>query len=393
MTTPDQTEAAIPAPMPASAVPVHARNGMPAVARVGLVLALILALLAVAGVAYLWQDARRMQQQIATQVANMNRQASELQAEAGLASRQGQEATARTALFAAKVAEFEARNAQVDSVLQGLARAKDENLLVDIDAAIQMGWQQTQLTGGVQPLLAGLVSAQNRLRQAAQPKLLPLEQSIGRDIERLRQTSESDVTMLLGRIDGVLRQIDSMPLQSDLVRLNERTWQAQASSVASLPADAPWWQQAWAHVSDTFSDLVRVRTIESRDAALLQPQQGYYLRENIKLQLLNARMALLARQPEIARSDVQQVRAMMSRYFQSDAQVVRDSLLQLEEIGSNIHAVQMPTIRETQAALTAAQNAAALSAPVAVPAVAATVPASAALASAAASAASAATGN
>ena len=48
MTTPDQTEAAIPAPMPASAVPVHARNGMPAVARVGLVLALILALLAVA---------------------------------------------------------------------------------------------------------------------------------------------------------------------------------------------------------------------------------------------------------------------------------------------------------------------------------------------------------
>ena len=76
-----------------------------------------------------------------------------------------------------------------------------------------------------------------------------------------------------------------------------------------FPADAPWWHQAWAHVSDTFSDLVRVRTIESRDAALLQPQQGYYLRENIKLQLLNARMALLARQPEIARSDVQRKKA------------------------------------------------------------------------------------
>ncbi|MEE1653468.1 MULTISPECIES: uroporphyrinogen-III C-methyltransferase [Brachymonas] len=368
MTISDQTDAAIPAPMPVNAPPAAARAGMSALARVGLVLALILALLAMAGVAYLWQDARRMQRQIATQVADMNRQASELQAVAELASRQSQDATARTALLSAKVAEFEGRNAQVDSVLQGLARAKDENLLVDIDAAIQMGWQQSQLTGGVQPLLAGLVSAQNRLRQAAQPKLLPLEQSIGRDIERLRQTSESDVTMLLGRIDGVLREIDGLPLQSNLVRLNERTWQAQASSAASLPSDAPWWQRSWAHVSDTFSDLVRVRTIESRDAALLQPQQGYYLRENIKLQLLNARMALLARQPEVARSDVQQVRAMMSRYFQSDAQAVRSSLLTLEEVGNNIHVVQLPTIQETQAALAAAQNAAALAAPVIVPA-------------------------
>ena len=353
MTTPDQTEAAIPAPMPASAVPVHARNGMPAVARVGLVLALILALLAVAGVAYLWQDARRMQQQIATQVANMNRQASELQAEAGLASRQGQEATARTALFAAKVAEFEARNAQVDSVLQGLARAKDENLLVDIDAAIQMGWQQTQLTGGVQPLLAGLVSAQNRLRQAAQPKLLPLEQSIGRDIERLRQTSESDVTMLLGRIDGVLRQIDSMPLQSDLVRLNERTWQAQASSVASLPADAPWWQQAWAHVSDTFSDLVRVRTIESTEAAMLAPEQTLYVREHLRLRLLGARLALLSRQPELARRDMEAAQLLLGKYFDNDAPLLKSSRNTLAEVSRLSQEGALPSISNTLSALAA----------------------------------------
>ena len=106
MTISDQTDAAIPAPMPVNAPPAAARAGMSALARVGLVLALILALLAMAGVAYLWQDARRMQRQIATQVADMNRQASELQAVAELASRQSQDATARTALFSAKVAEF-----------------------------------------------------------------------------------------------------------------------------------------------------------------------------------------------------------------------------------------------------------------------------------------------
>ena len=59
---------------------------------------------------------------------------------------------------------------------------------------------------------------------------------------------------------------------------------------------------------------------------------------------------------------------MMSRYFQSDAQAVRSSLLTLEEVGNNIHAVQLPTIQETQAALAAAQTAAALAAPVIVPA-------------------------
>ena len=45
-------------------------------------------------------------------------------------------------------------------------------------------------------------------------------------------------------------------------------------------------------------NLVRVSRIDEPEAVLLAPEQGFFVRENVKLKLINARLEVLSRQVE-----------------------------------------------------------------------------------------------
>ena len=46
---------------------------------------------------------------------------------------------------------------------------------------------------------------------------------------------------------------------------------------------------------DDVRQLIRVRSVNTPEALMLSPEQNYFVRENLKLRLLNARLALLSR--------------------------------------------------------------------------------------------------
>lgn len=350
------SETTLPAANP-PVLPVESRRPrLSALTRVLLAMALLLALVAVAGAVLVWRQVHDLQKQTARQMADMGLQSRDSGAVARLAGEQSREASARVALLDARVAQLDAQRAQVENVLQSLSRARDDNLLVEVDNVVQMGVQQAQLTGSVQPLLAALVSSERRLKSASQSGLVALQQAITQDVEQLRKTSVSDVAMLATRVDNVLRQVDALPLQSDMVPLPAAAGQTPA--VSRPPVDAPWWRRWGASVSEAALGLVRVRSVASRDAALLPPEQGFLVRENMKLRLLNARMALLARQPDLSRSDVQEVQIQLKTYFQADSPLVVLAQQRLQEVQQNIHSAELPPIAATQAALAAAHGAA-----------------------------------
>ena len=52
---------------------------------------------------------------------------------------------------------------------------------------------------------------------------------------------------------------------------------------------------------------------------LIAPDNAFYLRENLKLRLLNARLAILSRQFDTAQVDLQVAQAALDRYFDHSA--------------------------------------------------------------------------
>jgi uroporphyrin-3 C-methyltransferase len=115
-----------------------------------------------------------------------------------------------------------------------------------------------------------------------------------------------------------------------------------------------WWQNAWQVFLVEARGLVRVSRIETPDAALLSPEQSFFLRENLKLKLLNARLGLLARQIDSAKVDLTEAEVVLTTYFDAGSRKTQGALQLLRQVKDQMRTLQMPRIEETLAALTTA---------------------------------------
>jgi len=106
--------------------------------------------------------------------------------------------------------------------------------------------------------------------------------------------------------------------------------------------------------AEQIKGLVRVSRIEAPEAALLSPEQGFFLRENLKLKLLNARLGLLARQKDAARADLASAAVLVRRYADASSRKTTQMLQLLEQSGVQLKASEIPRLDESLAALTTA---------------------------------------
>jgi uroporphyrin-3 C-methyltransferase len=307
------------------------------------------AALSLASSALLWQKLSNIQEQLARQSQDAGTNAIEARTLARQAQELVRETAARQAVTETRLGEVALQRSQIEELVQSMSRSRDENMLVDIESALRLAQQQAQLTGSVEPLLAALRSADQRLERGGQPRLSRVRAAIGRDIERIKASSVTDVPGLLAKLDDLARQVDELPLANAV---------ASSASIeagkqrAGLPR--AWWQRVLADIRDEARRLVRVSRIDEPEAVLLAPDQSFFLRENVKFKLLNARLALLSRQTETARVDVAAAAAALRKYFDPGARRTQAAAQLLQQVQAQLRAVELPRIDETLAVLATA---------------------------------------
>jgi uroporphyrin-3 C-methyltransferase len=313
---------------------------------------LVLAALALAASAMVWQKLSNIQERLARQSRESGNNAVEARALAKQAQEQVRDTAARLAITESKLSEVAMQRSQVEELVQSMSRSRDENMLVDIEAALRLAQQQAQLTGTTEPLLAALRSADQRLERGGQPRLSRVRTAISHDIDRIKASRVTDVPGVLFKLDELVRQVDELPLAN-----------AVAGSGASAPARKPqqppapqlaWWQRALQDVREEARNLVRVSRVDEPEAVLLAPDHAYFLRENLKLKLLNARLALLSRQADAARADVASAQAALRKYFDTSSRKTQAAAALLQQVQPQLRSVELPRIDETLAVLATA---------------------------------------
>jgi uroporphyrin-3 C-methyltransferase len=261
----------------------------------------------------------------------------------------------------AKLAEVALQRTQLEELMQSLSRSRDENLVVDIDSAVRLAQQQSQLTGSVEPLLAALKSADLRVTRAAQPRLTQLQRAIARDVARIKATALSDTPSLLVKLDELVTLADEMPIANAVGNATTgtagnaaRPKAAESNKRAADESLLSWWARLGLQVENELRSLVRVSKIEDPDAALLNPEQSFFLRENLKLRLLNARLGLLSRQIESARGDLGTAALAMGHYFDAGSRKTQTAVALLQQVQLQMRTLDIPRIDDTLAALSTA---------------------------------------
>jgi uroporphyrin-3 C-methyltransferase len=110
---------------------------------------------------------------------------------------------------------------------------------------------------------------------------------------------------------------------------------------------AGFWSRLGAEVWSELRQLVVVRRVDNPEPPLLPPSQAYFLRENLRLRLLNARLTLLARDEAGYREDLRAAQAWIRRYFDQSSKQTADALAQLKELSSSTLSFEMPAISES----------------------------------------------
>lgn len=344
-----------------------------------LVLALLVAVLALVMSALMWQKLDATQQELARRSQESQAKAVEARTLAAQSDALAQDLQARLAVAEVKLSEVSLQRSQLEELMLTLSRSRDDTLVQDIEAALRLAQQQAQLTGSTQPLVSALQAADQRIARAAQPRLNPVQRAIARDIDRIRSASVTDIPALVLRLDELARQVDEWPVLNDVgPRAAARPPAASpktghgpkpaastpGSSASATVTAAPtgdagtgWrglWERAWADITRSGRELVRVSRIDRPEAALLAPEQAFFLRENLKLKLLNARLGLLARQLGSAQSDIRAVEASLARYFDTANPVIGHAQAALAKLREELVSVDLPRPDESLAALAAA---------------------------------------
>jgi uroporphyrin-3 C-methyltransferase len=321
------------------------------VARSLMYLFLAIAALSLAASAMLWQKLSNIQEQLARQSQEAGANAIEARALSRQALEVAREAAARQALTETRLGEVALQRTQVEELIQSLSRSRDENLVVDIESGLRLAQQQAQLTGSAEPLLAELRSADKRLERAAQPRLSRVRAAIARDIDRVRAASVTDVPGLLVKLDELARLVDELPLANAVATAGAA---GAAARKQAGPAARQWWETILAEIRDEARALVRVSRVDQPEAVLLAPEQGFFLRENLKFKLLNARLGLLSRQTDSARADIAAALSALRKYFDPAARRTQVAAALLQQVQSQLRAVELPRIDETLAVLATA---------------------------------------
>lgn len=371
-------------PEPSSAVPtpglpvVTTDTGSPAPARRGGVwlgaLALLLAVLTLMMAGLLWQKVDFTQKELARRTQVSETQSSETRTVAAQAEAQVKELQARLAVAEVRLSEVSLQRSQLEELMLALSRSRDDNLVQDLESSLRLAQQQSQLTGSVQPLLAALQSADERIARAAQPRLNPVQRAIARDVQRIRSTSVADVPSLVQRLDELVQRVDQWPVPNDVGPRSPAARKASGSGNASpatagpaepaAPAAGGWdravqtwsgfWSRVWEETTRSGRELVRVSRIDRPEAVLLAPEQAFFLRENLKLRLLNARLGLLARQIDAVQDDLKTIDAALARHFDTTAPDVAAAQAAVTQLRAELVLTEWPRPEESLAALAVA---------------------------------------
>jgi len=253
------------------------------------------------------------------------------------------EAHAKLALLETRMAELQAQQASLETQYQDIAPTRDDLLLTEVEQMLSLASQQLTLAANVPGALAALQLADGRLAGTNRAQLTPLRSALGRDMERLRAVPGVDVSGIAVKLDRALAAIDSLPLAQD-----ERI---PAPPPPPPRPDDPAWL---AFLRSTWGELKAVVRIEVSDREappLVSPAQQYFLRENLRLRLLSARVALLVRDEANFKSDVTAANAWVKKYFDTRVKSVQALMATLAQIGATVMPAELPDINASLTAL------------------------------------------
>ncbi|MDD2701416.1 MAG: uroporphyrinogen-III C-methyltransferase [Sideroxydans sp.] len=247
----------------------------------------------------------------------------------------------KLSLLENRFAETQAQRAVLDALYQDISSNRDAGVLADVEQVLLVADQQLQLSANVKAAMIAMQNADSRLQRLDRPGLADLRKRIARDIEHLRALPEVDLPQLSKQLEGIIVAVDKLPLAQDVRP------PASAKIVAPAQVEENVWQRFWHELWQELRQLIRIEDTHQQELPLLSPEQSFFLRENVKLRLLTAKLSLMTHDQAGFRRELKTVQQWLGRYCDSTARSTQQVLDEVKKLSAAAISVDVPDIGPT----------------------------------------------
>jgi uroporphyrin-3 C-methyltransferase len=227
------------------------------------------------------------------------------------------------------------------SVLAALmGRSEQGWSLAEVEYLLRIANQRLQLQRDVNTAEQALKAADQRLHDLADPHFLSVREQIARDLDAVQAVPTVDSDGISLSLATALVGIDQLSVAGSHYRPAVET-ESEASETPTTIRD---WRELPKLLWSTLSGLFRIREHDKPVTPMLAPEREYFLRENLRLQLSAARLALLRDDGAQYQAILTTAQDWLNAYFTDDDTKVNDLMAQLEQLKAIDTVPRLPDI-------------------------------------------------
>ncbi len=289
-----------------------------------------------------WQAGHRaisdVQQQLASKITEMNGGSKANQILLAQSQEQVRDLSAKVAALESRYAEAQNQRAALEALYADVSVSRDESALADVEQMLLIAAQQLQLSSNVKVAMIAMQSADARLQSMNRPAFNTLRKTISQDMDKLRALPNVDIAGASYQLDNLMASVDELPLA-----YHQRAVTEVVTQTAS-PKDETAWQKLLREIVQEIKQLVRIENTGKAEIPLLPPNQEFFLRENLKLRLMSAHLALMSRDEESFRQELKTAQLWTARYFDGKSNESMRMLSGLKKLAASSIHIELPDI-------------------------------------------------
>ncbi|MDH2298891.1 uroporphyrinogen-III C-methyltransferase [Cobetia sp. 29-18-1] len=228
----------------------------------------------------------------------------------------------------------------LNKVLEELSKSQQTDArdwhYAEAEYLLRLANQRLQLERDVNGADALLENADARIAAANNPALLPVRKAIQSELASLDSVPRVDRSGIYLALLAEQEQLARLPLKQDVAEI--------AAKVENDAAPTGGWQQQLARFGNELKDLVTVRRHDEALEALITPEQESYLRQNVRLVLEQAQLALLKEEPKLYQAAIDKAITLVNGYYDTKTDGVQNAVAKLEELKSKTIRPELPDI-------------------------------------------------
>ncbi len=251
-----------------------------------------------------------------------------------------EETDARFKLLEADLTESIGKQKILEGLYQDLAPNRNEATMEEVEQLLLIANQQLRLANNVESAVVAMQEADVRLQRINHPQISHLQSVLAKDMDLLKAVPKVDTVGISLSLDSLAETIDQLPLAMEEAlppKTNDAPHKSQTSG-GMLGILQDFLLEIWTDIKE----LVRIEHVGKQD--IPPPSHSYFLRENLKLRLLAAHNALLARDAINFKAYLKTSIEWINKHFNNKSKLGISMLETLSQLHGNEIAIDLPNI-------------------------------------------------